>query len=111
MLRLHRETKSYNIGPPASSFDSNTWTTKDLLQSDHFVSFSHRNVLCNAIKYLLPSTLELDGGGTCIYLESFSTKATVPSASGFAGHWYTLGIEPLPSKGNFWKTVNREFLA
>lgn len=108
-MRKHRRTISYSLTMPAMQ-EINAWETQDVVYEGRMINFNHQGVLNDAISYNQQLTIT-SGATTCTWTEAYSFPATQPSASGFAGHWYLVGVDPKPWRGKFWRIVTLEFLA
>lgn len=103
-VRKHRLTISYTLtGTVIESFSS--WVTQDINYNGVFLGFNFQGVLNNRLQF--NQTAENDG---CTWQEQYDFPASVPSASGFAGHWYVLESTPRGWHGLMFRRVKKEVL-
>ncbi len=104
-LRRHRRTIAWSETVPTGT--GNTYQTKTVTSPGRQIKFSYHNALCNALSCLIP----LVNDGDCQYTEQYNIPATNPSASGFAGVWYTLGVDVKePTQVAPWRATKEEFI-
>lgn len=104
-IRKHRLTTSYSLSEPSAQAN-NSWVTQDIRYDGKYVNFSNNGVLNDALAFSAVITKT----GSCAWLEAWIFAATTPSASGFAGQYYTIANKPGPWRGNMFRVVHLEFL-
>lgn len=108
-VKLHRATISYSLTEPSVAATFNGWETQDIRYDGKAINFGFNGVLNDAISYSGIFSTSTEGDG-CVWEERYDFPATTPSASGFAGQWWTISNKPVGWRGNMFKQPTLEFL-